>query len=153
MSDVSVKLIRNEGMNFTGVNAAGHETILDGNRKAGASPVEVLLESLGACTGSDIVLILEKMRTPVERLEIAVSGKRRDTEPRYYTDVRLLFDVWGDGIDSDKMARAVSLSLEKYCSVYLSLRQDLKTTAEFRIHAPGAEAEGEYQIVEFGHTL
>ncbi|MBO0801163.1 MAG: OsmC family protein, partial [Blastocatellia bacterium] len=146
MSDVNVILTCTEGMKFTCVNMDGQETIIDGKKKEAASPMEVLLESLGACTGSDIVLILEKMRTPAERLEIAVAGKRRDTEPRYYTDVRLRFDVWGEGIDSDKMARAVSLSLEKYCSVYLSLRQDLKTTAEFRTHAPGAQAAGDYQV-------
>src|SRR5262245_55562550 len=142
MSDVSVKLTRIEGMKFAGVNSAGHETITDGEKKAAASPVEMLLESLGGCTGSDIVLILDKMRTPAERLEIAIEGDRRRTEPRYYTDLRLRFDVWG-GIDPEKMARAVRLSFEKYCSVFHSLRADLKTTAEFRIHAPGAEAAGE----------
>jgi len=148
MSDVSVKLKRIEGMKFIGVNADGAETAIDGEKKSAASPVEVLLEALGACTGADIVLILDKMRTPAERLEIAIDGKRRETEPRYYTDVRLRFDVWGEGIELDKMARAVKLSLEKYCSVYLSLRQDLKTTAEFRIHAPQVEASGEYQLVK-----
>jgi putative redox protein len=149
MSDVSVKLTRIEGMKFTGVNSAGHETITDGEKKTAASPVEMLLESLGGCTGSDIVLILDKMRTPAERLEIAIEGDRRQTEPRYFTDLRLRFDVWGGEIDPEKMARAVRLSLEKYCSVFHSLRADLKTTAEFRIHAPGAEAAGEYRIVEW----
>jgi len=149
MSDVSVKLTRIEGMKFTSVNTAGHETITDGEKLTAASPVEMLLESLGGCTGSDIVLILDKMRTPAERLEIAIEGDRRRSEPRFYTDVHMRFDVWGGGIDPDKMARAVRLSLEKYCSVYHSLRSDLKTTAEFRIHAPGAEAAGAYQSVEF----
>jgi putative redox protein len=148
MSDVSVKLNWNGEMRFTGVNAAGHETLIDGNKRAAASPVEVLLEALGACTGIDVVLILEKMRTQAERVEIALDGNRQQTEPRYYTDVRLRFDVWGDGINPDKLARAISLSLEKYCSVYHSLRPDLKTVAEFRIHATGAEAAGEYHIVE-----
>jgi putative redox protein len=148
MSDVSVKLNWDGEMRFTGVNAAGHETLIDGNKRAAASPVEVLLEALGACTGIDVVLILEKMRTPAERLEIALAGNRQQTEPRYYTEVRLRFDLWGDGINPDKLARAISLSLEKYCSVYHSLRPDLKTIAEFRIHAPGTEAAGEYQIVD-----
>jgi putative redox protein len=153
MSDVGVKLRWNEGMRFTGVNAAGHETVFDGNKIAGASPVEVLLEALGACTGIDVALILNKMRSPAERLEVAIDGDRRQTEPRYFTEVRLRFDVWGDGIDPDKLARAINISLEKYCSVYHSLRQDLKTTAEFRLHARGAEPAGDYRIVEFEKQL
>jgi putative redox protein len=148
MSDVSVKLNWDGEMRFTGVNAAGHVTPIDGNKKAAASPVEILLEALGACTGIDVVLILEKMRTPAERLEIALEGNRHQTEPRYYTKVRLRFDIWGDGINPDKLARAINLSLAKYCSVYHSLRPDLKTVAEFRLHAIGAEAAGEYQIVD-----
>jgi putative redox protein len=153
MSDVSVKLNWDGEMRFTGVNAAGHETLIDGNKKAAASPVEILLEALGACTGIDVVLILEKMRTPAGRLEIALAGNRHQTEPRYYTEVRLRFDVWGDGINPEKLARAIKLSIEKYCSVYHSLRTDLKTVAEFRLHALGADAAGEYQIVEFDQHL
>jgi putative redox protein len=153
MSDVSVKLNWDGEMRFTGVNAAGHETLIDGNKKTAASPVEILLEALGACTGIDVVLILEKMRTPAERLEIALAGNRHQPEPRYYTEVRLRFDVWGDGINPDKLARAIKLSIEKYCSVYHSLRTDLKTVAEFRLHAPGADATGEYQDVEFDQHL
>jgi putative redox protein len=153
MSDVSVKLNWDGEMRFTGVNAAGHETLIDGNKKAAASPVEILLEALGACTGVDVVLILEKMRTPAARLEISLEGNRQQTEPRYYTEVRLRFDIWGDGINPDKLERAIRLSIEKYCSVYHSLRPDLKTVAEFRLHAPGAEAAGEYQLVEFDRGL
>jgi putative redox protein len=153
VSDVSVKLNWDGEMRFTGVNAAGHETLIDGNKKAAASPVEILLEALGACTGIDVVLILEKMRTPAGRLEIALAGNRHQTEPRYYTEVRLRFDVWGDGINPEKLARAIKLSIEKYCSVYHSLRTDLKTVAEFRLHALGADAAGEYQIVEFDQHL
>ena len=153
MSDVSVKLNWDGEMRFTCVNAAGHETLIDGNKKAAASPVEILLEALGACTGIDVVLILEKMRTPAGRLEIALAGNRHQTEPRYYTEVRLRFDVWGDGINPEKLARAIKLSIEKYCSVYHSLRTDLKTVAEFRLHALGADAAGEYQIVEVDQHL
>ncbi len=149
MSDVRVTLNWGGEMKFTAVNAAGHLTSIDGDKKSAASPVEILLEALGACTGIDVVLILGKMRTPAERLEIAIEGNRRQTEPRYYTEVCLRFDVWGDGINPDKLARAIDLSIAKYCSVYHSLRPDLKTVAEFRLHAISADAAGEYQIVDF----
>jgi hypothetical protein len=56
--------------------------------------------------------------------------------------------VWGDGVTTDKLVRAISLSISKYCSVYHSLRDDLKLWPHFRIHATGAEASGDYQAVE-----
>lgn len=148
MSDLTVKLSWNSGLRFTGVNAGGVETAIDGDSQSGASPVELLLEALGACVSIDVVLILEKGRTPVAKVEVALEGDRNQTEPRYLTDARMAFDVWGDGISPHKLARAINLSINKYCSVYHSLRDDLKLRAQFRIHATGAEASGDYQAVE-----
>jgi putative redox protein len=134
MSDVTVKLNWNGGMEFTAANASGHQTLIDGDKKAAPSPVELLLEALGACTAIDVVLILQKMRTPATRLEVTIDGNRRQTDPKSYTDVRVRFDVWGDEIKPEKLARAINLSFEKYCSVYHSLRPDLKVETEYHIH-------------------
>lgn len=147
MSEVTVQLNWNGGLQFTGTNARGHAITVDGNKEAGASPVELLLEALGACAAVDVVVILEKVRTPATKLAVTVEGERQRAEPRYFTAARLRFDVWGAGVNPDKLARAINLSLGKYCSVYHSLRSDLKVQAEFRIHAPETEAGGEYQPV------
>jgi putative redox protein len=148
MSDVTVKLNWNGGLKFTGINAGRIETVIDGNHADGASPVELLLEALGACSAVDVVVIMEKVRTPLQRLEVVVDGDRRSSEPRYFENVRVKFDAWGEGISPDKLQRAINLSIGKYCSVYHSLRTDLKLQAQYRIHAPEAEAAGEYEIVE-----
>lgn len=148
MSDVTVKMNWDGGLRFIGMNAGGHETAVDGDRQAGASPTELLLEALGACAAIDVVVILEKARTPATQLEVAVEGDRQTPDPRYFTDVRMRFDVWGEGIKPDRLARAITLSIGKYCSVYHSLRADLKLRAEFRIHETGAEASGDYLLVE-----
>lgn len=148
MSDVTVKLNWNGGLKFTGLDSQGHETIIDGDHQAGPSPVELLLEALGACSAIDVVIIMEKVRTPLQRLEVTLEGNRHSPEPRYYTDVRVRFDAWGDGINPDKLARAIALSFAKYCSVYLTLRPDMKLQPQFRIHLLNAEATGEYQAVE-----
>ena len=94
------------------------------------------------------MVILEKSRTPATKFEVTLEGDRHSPEPRYLTGVLMLFDVWGDGIKPDKLARAINLSIGKYCSVYHSLRGDLKLQPRFRIHAPGTEAAGNYQAVE-----
>ncbi len=148
MSDVTVKLNWNGGLKFTGINAGRIETVIDGNHVDGASPVELLLEAVGACSAVDVVVIMEKVRTPLQRLEVIVDGDRRQTEPRYFQNVRIKFDAWGEGISPEKLARAINLSIGKYCSVYHSLRTDLKLQAEYRIHAADTEASGDYEIVE-----
>jgi putative redox protein len=148
MSDLTVKLSWNGGQRFTGVNANGLETVIDGDRQSGASPVELLVEALGACSAIDVVLILEKMRAPATKLEITLDADRHSPTPRYVTVAQMRFDVWGDGIKPEKLARAINLSISKYCSVYHSLRDDLKLQPQFRIHPTGAEASGEYQTVE-----
>ena len=148
MNDLAVKLNWNGGSRFTGVNAGGVETAIDADEESGASPVELLLEALGACTSADVVSILEKMRTPVAKFEVTLEADRHRTEPHYLTGARMLFDVWSDGITPDKLVRAINLSISKYCSVYHSLRDDLKLRPQFRIHATGAEASGDYQVVE-----
>jgi putative redox protein len=148
MSDLTVKLSWNSGLKFTCVNAGGVETAIDGDGQSGASPVELLLEALGACASVDVVSILGKMRTPAAKLEVTMEADRHSPEPRYLTGARMLFDVWGDGINPDKLVRAINLSISKYCSVYHSLRDDLILQPHFRIHATGAEASGDYQVVE-----
>ncbi|MGH9751815.1 MAG: OsmC family protein, partial [Blastocatellia bacterium] len=132
MSDLTVKLNWNSGLKFTGVNAGGVETTIDGDSQSGASPVELLLEALGACVSIDVVLILGKVRTPAAKVEVTLEADRNQTQPRYVTDARISFDVWGDGINPDKLARAINLSISKYCSVYHSLRDDLILQPQFR---------------------
>jgi putative redox protein len=148
MSDLTAKLNWDGGFRFTGVNAGGIETVIDGDKQSGATPVELMLEALGACSAIDVVSILEKMRTPATKFEVTLEADRNRTEPRYLTSVKMLFDVWGDGIAPDKLVRAINLSISKYCSVYHSLRDDLKVQPLFRIHATGAEVSGDYQVVE-----
>jgi putative redox protein len=148
MSDMTIKLNWDGGFRFTGVNSGGIETAIDGDKQSGASPVELLLEALAACSSIDVVSILEKMRTPAAKFEVTLEADRNETEPRYVTDAKMLFDVWGDGIAPDKLVRAINLSISKYCSVYHSLRDDLKLQPLYRIHASDAEASGDYQVAE-----
>lgn len=153
MSDTTAKLVWQGALKFTGLNAAGVETAIDGDIQTAASPVELLLEAIGACASIDVVLILNKMRTPPTQLEISLDADRHSPAPRYLTHVRARFDVWGNGIKPDKLAHAIRLSFNKYCSVYQSLRSDLILQTEFRLHAAGAEAEGDYQAIEISEGI
>ncbi len=144
MADVTTTVSWNGELSFTGTNAKGHQTMFDGKTQTAASPVEILLEALGACMAVDVVVVLEKSRTPATRIEVTLEGDRHSPEPRYFTAMRPRFDVWGDGIKPNAVARSLRLSLTKYCSVFHSLRSDLVLQASYRVHATGAEAAGEY---------
>ena len=88
-----------------------------------------LLLAAAACTGADVVVILEKMRVHAagapDRGERACGGR---TEPRRYTAIHLEYHLSGEGLDEAKARRAIDLSITKYCSVIHSLAPDIRVT-------------------------
>lgn len=130
-----IKLKWESGLRFTATASAGKPVLIDGDRQEGTSPMELLLESLAGCTSIDVVAILAKMRQPLDRLEVSISGVRRDVDPKAYTTIELGFRLWGDGLDEAKVSRAVELSLHKYCSVYHSLNPEIKLTTKIAINS------------------
>ncbi|HXF95966.1 MAG TPA: OsmC family protein [Gemmatimonadales bacterium] len=116
------------GLRFDG-RAEGRPAVrVDGDGREALSPVELLLVAAGACTGADVVGILEKQRVTLRALEITVTGTRREEHPRRYTALHLRFAIRGEGADQTKARRAIDLSLEKYCSVVATLAPDLRVT-------------------------
>jgi putative redox protein len=87
-----------------------------------------LLLAAAACTASDVVVILEKMRITLRDFRIEASGERREEEPRRYTAMHLEYHLKGDGLDEAKAQRAIELSITKYCSVMHSLAPDIRVT-------------------------
>jgi putative redox protein len=102
--------------------------VIDGDNAAAPGPMLTLLLAAAACTGADVVVILQKMRVPIRSLRIEASGVRRETEPRRYLSLHFDFQVIAEGLDEARMRRAVDLSLTKYCSVVNSLAPDIAVT-------------------------
>jgi putative redox protein len=129
VAEITMRWLRD--LQFEG-GAAGKPAILvDGNSQAATSPVELLLLAAATCSASDIVIILQKQRIKLERLDIAVRGTRREEEPRRYTAIA--FHVTVHGADEMKVRRAIDLSLEKYCSVVGSLAPDIAISYDVAI--------------------
>jgi putative redox protein len=116
-----------EELRFTGVGTtpATPAIEIDGDGESGPSPMIALLMAAAGCSGADVVVILRKMRVGLREVSIAVEGMRRDEEPQRYVSLRFRFRLAGEGLDRAKADRAVSLSLEKYCSVVSSLAPDI----------------------------
>ena len=113
---------------FRGGEAGGPVTTIDGDNAAGPGPMLTLLLAAAACTASDVVAILEKMRIRLADFRIEASGVRREEEPRRYTAMHLEYHLRGDGLDETKAQRAIELSITKYCSVMHSLTPDIRVT-------------------------
>ena len=113
---------------FRGGEPGGPQTTIDGDNTAGPGPMLTLLLAAAACTGADVVVILEKMRVTLHELRIEASGERREQEPRRYTSIHLGYHLRGDGLDAAKARLAIDLSITKYCSVVHSLAPDIQIT-------------------------
>ncbi len=111
---------------------------IDGDNTTAPGPMLVLLLAMAGCTGSDIVHMLEKMRVELTDLSIEVEGVRRDDDPRRYDAVHLKYRISGRGLDDSKAERAVSLSVEKYCSVMHTLAPDIAVSYAVEIGDPAA---------------
>lgn len=123
------------GLRFRGGEAGRPAILVDGDNLEAPGPMAGLLVMLASCTGADIVDILGKMRVPPAKFRVEVQGTRREEHPRHYTAVHLVFELEGGGADEARARRAVELSMEKYCSVVHSLRQDIRVTHELRLAA------------------
>lgn len=124
---------------FHGRTQRGEEIDYDAEFQWGCSPTETLLMSLAGCLAIDVVSFLQKMRANVTKFHIDYSGERNLTPPQYYKSMELIIHIEGENITPKKMDRAVSLSQEKYCSVYHSLRKDIKVTVKYFINEKAGE--------------
>lgn len=107
---------------FDGSRLGSQQSIrIDADATTGPGPVDTLLCALAACTGVDVVDILEKRRTPVQGLTIEVAGERASAVPARLTRIHITYKMRGVGIERLHAERAIELAVTKYCSVRDSL--------------------------------
>jgi putative redox protein len=117
-----------EALQFDGELAGSPPIRIDGDNVTAPGPMGLLLLAAASCTGSDVVLILEKMRITLQSLRIEAAGTRRETDPRRYLALHFIYRLRGEGLDEARARRAIDLSIEKYCSVMHSLAPDIRIT-------------------------
>lgn len=126
------------GLAFTGRGGSSEPISLDGDSKAGPSPMEGLLLSMAGCMAIDIRVILDKSRVPLDAMSVEIEGERRPEAPKRFERVRMVFRFEGPGEDHrGKIERAIELSETKYCSVHHTLRPDLDVTSEYELEVEG----------------
>ncbi len=118
---------------FVGRTQRGYEIDFDAKVEWGCMPTESLMLSLAGCMGIDAMFFLKKMRAEVESFKIDVTGERNPVPPQFYKAIHMHISISGKGLTAKKMDRVISLSQDKYCSVYHSLRPDMKVTVDYSI--------------------
>jgi putative redox protein len=127
-----------EDRTFVGESGSGHKVVLgtafgEEGRTPGPSPMEMVLIGTGGCSAYDVVHILQKGREPVEDCVVELDADRAETEPRVFTRIHMHFIVKGRGLAVNKVERAISLSIEKYCSASAMLAKTATITHDFEV--------------------
>jgi putative redox protein len=122
---------------FVALGPSGHALALDSDRTSntGPGPMELLLMALGACTATDLVIILGKKRQKLQSFEVICSGQRAPDPPQVWTKLEILFRLRGN-LDEQAVGQAIRLSEEKYCSVAATLKKSAELAWRFEILPP-----------------
>lgn len=128
----------NDGFHLEAINEQGKSVHIDaspdiGGTNQGMRPMQLLLAAMGGCSTIDIINILKKQKQPLRDIKITVTGEReKDAIPSLFVEVHTHFRLYGN-LDHEKVQRAVSLGVEKYCSVAKTLSYKAKITHSFEI--------------------
>jgi putative redox protein len=131
-----------DGAMFLGESGTGHTVVMDGaaeqgGRNLGPRPMEMLLIAMGGCSAYDVMAMLRKSRQQVVDCQAQIEAERADAVPAVFTKIHVHFVVTGLGLKESPVARAVSLSAEKYCS------------ASIMLESAGVEMSHSHELVEF----
>jgi len=123
---------------FLGESGSGHAVVMDGppdygGRNLGVRPMEMLVLGMGGCASFDVVLILNRSRQAITDCVAEIEAERAAQEPKVFTAIHVHFIVTGKELDEKRVARAVELSAEKYCSASIMLGKTATITHDYEI--------------------
>jgi len=129
-----------DNMSFVGESGSGHSIVMDGppefgGRNLGVRPMEMLLLGLGGCASFDVVSMLKKSKQDLIDCEVEISAERANEEPKVFTKIHLHFIISGNNLSEKRIARAIELSAEKYCSASIMLGKTAEISHDYRIES------------------
>ncbi|WP_053404405.1 MULTISPECIES: OsmC family protein [Persicobacter] len=136
---MSLELHRiNDAYHMEAKNADGNTLEMDGSPEIGGEnkgmrPMQLLLAAVAGCSSIDVISILKKQRQELKDLKVDVSGEREpEGKANVWTKIHLHYKLWGN-LNESKVAKAIELSNEEYCSVGIMLSKTAKITYTFEI--------------------
>jgi putative redox protein len=138
MANNTVTTVWKENMLFESDNPSSEILFMDapdeGIENKGLRPKAMMLSSLAGCSGLDVVSLLKKMRAEVDDFKMIVQGDLTDEHPKYYHKVHVEYHFYGSNLQQDKINKAVTLSVDRYCGVMEMFRQFAEVTTEVCFH-------------------
>ncbi|MDZ7680280.1 MAG: OsmC family protein [Fodinibius sp.] len=128
----------NNAVHFEGKNPDGNIVNIDGASAVGGEgngmrPMQLMLVSVASCSAIDVVEILKKQRQPLKDINISVRGERSDNAgPTPFESIDIHFTLTGE-LTQSKVARAVKLAVEDYCSAKATLSDSVDVSHSFEI--------------------
>lgn len=104
-----------------------------GNQIRNVSASDLLPMSLMGCSTHDVIEILIKQRQDVREIKVTAEHTQDENPPWKFRKIHLKYQVIGKNIDIEKVRKAVKLSEEKYCSVYVTLKDVVEITDEVEV--------------------
>lgn len=117
---------------FRGETDTGHVQELDCDGTI-LTPMESVLVAVGSCSSIDVVEIMKKSRQDITECKCELTAVRAESAPKVFKSIHAKFIVSGNNISEKHLARAVSLSCEKYCSVMLMLAGNVEITSDYEL--------------------
>jgi putative redox protein len=117
----------NENYGLEARNETGNSIIIDSNKASGGDdlgfrPMQMLLAAFGGCSSIDVITILKKQKLEPFDLRVIIEGERdMGKDANLWKTVHAHF-IFSGNIPKEKAERAVQLSIEKFCSVALTLQ-------------------------------
>lgn len=117
----------NDNFKLEATNEAGHTLTIDNSKESGGNgdgyrPMQMVLTALGGCSTIDVITILKKQRLEPFDLNVTLEGERETgKDANLWKTIHVRY-VFSGNVPKDKAERAVQLSLEKYCSVAMTLK-------------------------------
>jgi len=122
------------GTTFIGSDSTKHAVILSSPKEGiGMKPSELLLVALASCSSYDVVTILQKRKTKLEKLEVKVQAEQEKDPPWAFHTIHLHYILAGEGLDAKQVEKAIELSEGKYCSVAATVKGRAEITWEYTI--------------------
>jgi putative redox protein len=130
---IQLRTVEGDGLRFEAIFPTGTLVMDSGSAPSAPNPVQALLASIAACEAMDVISLLRKKRQRVTAYAVEMSGERATEHPRRFTRIELVHRLTGHGVEPEAVADALRLTVEKYCSVYHSIRPDIVITNRFEI--------------------
>lgn len=106
-----------------------------GGTNRGPRPKPLMLVALAGCTAMDVISILKKMKSEPDDFSVSVEAELSNDHPKVYQSFHITYLFKGEGLDPEKLEKAVLLSQEKYCGVSAMYREFATLTHEIKINS------------------